>query len=488
MDRPLRRRVRLADILATAAVAALLAYLLLPTFQRARPTARNHMCAEGLRSLGRALQLYAQDNSSWFPGHNVAIRDPGDVGQLARAMEYPRRALSRYISDDPWTCFAAPSDPVGHFYPGFGYVDEWQHPSAYGLSNVPAAWDREPVHAGGRNVLYADGHVAMSDAKLMAVRADREWQPTGVEVGEGQGVRIEAAGQWTHNGARPDRQYPPCGAGPTAPADNLAPYWPDGSLLGRVESEQFHIGHFTERALSATGELLLCMNQSTTGSRTADNLGVAWALVALTDASPPAADPAALGDEFTDGARWESAGEDPSQFAVSDGELHLRQKTARLPVARQMVSALIGECDIEVRMRVDTPPGGPEYGPDGGVLYLSLRRDGQDGTEELEVRMSCYEQADGQGWQVVLLRPGEFDQRHRLGRYVPSGTWHDVEVNVRRTWVRVEADGETLGSAPFSLPLETPVHLVVSATSGDAHIDYIRLTSAPATHAAGEFE
>ena len=139
-------------------------------------------------------------------------------------------------------------------------------------------------------------------------------------------------------------------------------------------------------------------------------------------------------------------------------------------------------------MRVDTPPGPLEYEWEGGYLRLSLLREAQGGAERLEVRMCCYERAEGNDWQVIYGPPGETELTHGLGRYVSGNTWHTVRTEIRRTWVRVAVDGKIFGTAPFSLPLDAPACLEMSATSGDAHVDYVRVAPATVLRPACEFE
>jgi len=56
----------LVELLIVIAIIAILAALLLPALQKARETGKSASCTGNLKSLGMAIQMYADDNDGWY--------------------------------------------------------------------------------------------------------------------------------------------------------------------------------------------------------------------------------------------------------------------------------------------------------------------------------------------------------------------------------------------------------------------------------------
>lgn len=163
----------LIELLVVIAIIGVLASLLLPTFGRAKETARGAACMSNLRQVGIALQLYVQDNRNRLP----IMRDQPVGTNLPPAGDYLAGAdlvLSNYLG--AVKVLQCPSDRQ-KFYEQTGSSYGWNsllngqdadRMKVMGIDfdahHIPLMFDKESFHAArgpkkGVNYLYADGHI-----------------------------------------------------------------------------------------------------------------------------------------------------------------------------------------------------------------------------------------------------------------------------------------------------------------------------------------
>lgn len=163
----------LIELLVVIAIIGVLASLLLPTFGRAKETARGAACMSNLRQIGIALQLYVQDHRNRLP----IMRDQPVGTNLPPAGDYLPGAdfvLSNYLG--AVKVLQCPSDRQ-KFYEQTGSSYGWNsllngqdadRMKVMGIDfdahHIPLMFDKESFHAArgpkkGVNYLYADGHI-----------------------------------------------------------------------------------------------------------------------------------------------------------------------------------------------------------------------------------------------------------------------------------------------------------------------------------------
>jgi len=162
----------LLELLIVIAIIGVLASLLLPTFGRAKESARGTACLGNLHQTGIALQLYVQDNNNKLP----VMRDVSPDPVVAATNTFPdiHKVLASQLGNT--SVLRCPSDKVKFFeITGSSYAwnsllngEDADHLAVFGIKfnphEIPVVFDKEDFHkARGANkavnYLYADGHI-----------------------------------------------------------------------------------------------------------------------------------------------------------------------------------------------------------------------------------------------------------------------------------------------------------------------------------------
>ena len=97
----MRRRFTLIELLIVIAIIAILAGMLLPVLNKARESGKSVLCINNLKSLGTAVQMYADDNAGWYKhrsGHFNLKQNPHSI--IARIAQYVGGPSFDQIRDD----------------------------------------------------------------------------------------------------------------------------------------------------------------------------------------------------------------------------------------------------------------------------------------------------------------------------------------------------------------------------------------------------
>jgi len=212
-----RKAFSLVEVLVVIGIIALLMAILMPAMNRARETAKTLQCASNLRSIGMAIQSYANFNRGLLPAysktHNwpddlttpgLGVNDPDGPGWiillkpfLAKDPDSPMFRCSNAVFDEPTVTYfmearwMAMQQPELHTMPitKIKFASQYlliseattakYYPAPFGTSSGgpddidkdDATWKclvffsdpREHginMHAAGNNILFADNHVA----------------------------------------------------------------------------------------------------------------------------------------------------------------------------------------------------------------------------------------------------------------------------------------------------------------------------------------
>lgn len=175
----IRSSYTLLELLVTISVIAILAGLLMPAFSRAKKSGNRIQCVNNLSQIGKALEMYCQGNSGFFPV-NATTRKATDSDRVPL-----QELLAKTLTDR--TIFACPDEHEQLFEAeGSSYIWNWLQVDVGGnslagkprydggvmgevpASSFPLISDAAAYHGptGKRwaiNVLFADGHVGTAE-------------------------------------------------------------------------------------------------------------------------------------------------------------------------------------------------------------------------------------------------------------------------------------------------------------------------------------
>jgi prepilin-type N-terminal cleavage/methylation domain-containing protein len=163
-----RRGFTYTELLCVMAIALIMWMLILPGAVRSRNRADDAACKSNLRNISWALAMYAQDHYGLFPPELPALTPrylyERDIYRCPRVVAAEKRFPEQgRVTPEGGTDYA--------YMPGLAQDD---HPKE------AVAWDREPWHRRGANVLYLSGAVTRVDeAELKRLNAALGPTPTG---------------------------------------------------------------------------------------------------------------------------------------------------------------------------------------------------------------------------------------------------------------------------------------------------------------------
>jgi prepilin-type N-terminal cleavage/methylation domain-containing protein/prepilin-type processing-associated H-X9-DG protein len=179
----------LIELLVVVAIIAVLVAMLLPTLNKARWQVKDMTCQINLKNLGLALSMYCDENNEWIPPVplNEWIQDNNTAAWVPKLIPYISRSININDPGKVKGVFMCPLDPDQIVYGHKSSFRLWPQipdPGKQRRSNSQRPWlttvlkdfdtrwhvrDKSMVTTwpdieifGIANVLYLDGHVAMT--------------------------------------------------------------------------------------------------------------------------------------------------------------------------------------------------------------------------------------------------------------------------------------------------------------------------------------
>jgi len=134
-----RSAFTLIELLVVVSIIALLIGILLPALSKARASSRTALCANNVRTLGLALQMYSDDNRGWYP-RALPLNDPNNHNSTREWQK-------------PWPKEMCPSWPITYVWMILPYLDK----------KVSDPWDY------GKIDLELNGEDSLRKAKIFAM-------------------------------------------------------------------------------------------------------------------------------------------------------------------------------------------------------------------------------------------------------------------------------------------------------------------------------
>ncbi len=205
------------------------------------------------------------------------------------------------------------------------------------------------------------------------------------------------------------------------------------------------------------------------------------------------ADRLPITEDFTSADGWVDYR--PPLMSIAGGYLKLRNQVAHAPFCYRKRVSVLNEVDIELRVKSENSDWGPDYGHPGGHIELGISRadpneasiadelgplkNGPVPQDGLYIQMTFREGDPEPSWCVKQLDNGVETRVEWLGHGIWDLDWHVVYIQIREGSVSIRVDSEELGQVPAALPQGLERRLWLGATSGNATIDYVRVTKVP---------